>query len=245
MDSGDGKSKSRPQSFSVSTDIVDFIKGRNQHFSIIAIDLKELGMERIIASKSFNESDDGDTEHLDHLIEIILATTESIRNVGRFISDGDDANDRKVGILFADWKGEPVARKVKMKWRDDSEIAWLERHMELSRLFIFIGKSPGLIILGEPTHDREDLSETERHFPDISRLRGYVVPAGCGIKIKKGTWYDFPVGVGPDITVLDVRSLRRARGWKNPAPWNLGFTRFELVASFRTSHCDTPILDQS
>ena len=86
------------KSFSVSTDIVDFSEGRNQYVTRIS-GLKKLGMD---ALESSNESEDGDTEHVDHLIEIVLATKESTRNVGWFISDVDDAIDRKGGIPFAD-----------------------------------------------------------------------------------------------------------------------------------------------
>ncbi|KAL3804465.1 hypothetical protein HJC23_002504 [Cyclotella cryptica] len=213
----DGKNGSR-RSFSVSTDIVDFTGGRNQYVSRINSELKKLGMESTITSSNSNESEDGDTKPLDHSIEIVLATKENTRNVGWFISNGNDAIDRKIGIPLcgevseegdfaeADWKDEPLCRQSKIKWRDDTEIAWLERQVELTQGFILMGDSPGLVVLGEPTHDREDLSETERHFPDTSRLKGYIFPARCGIIIKKGSWHNFPVSVGPDITFLRLNA---------------------------------------
>ena len=125
----------------------------------------------------------------------------------------------------ADWKDQPVVRQAKISWKDDSEIAWLERHMEMTQGFILVGKSPGLMILGEPTHEREDLSETERKFPDISRLKGYLIPAGCGIILKKGTWHDFPVSVGPNVNIFVLNTAEvvdALMSMKEPGPMNFG-----------------------
>ena len=58
----DGKSRSRLQSFLVSTDIVHLSEGRNQDVTRMNNDLKKLGMEGIIALECSNESDVGATE---------------------------------------------------------------------------------------------------------------------------------------------------------------------------------------
>ena len=97
--------------------------------------------------------------------------------------------------------------------------------MEMTQGFILIGKSPGLMILGEPTHEREDLSENERKFPDVSRLRGYLIPAGCGIIIKKGTWHDFPVSIGPNVNVFVLNTAEVVEAlmkMKEPMPMDFG-----------------------
>lgn len=185
-----------------------------------------------------SESDNDDNDQpVDHYIEIVLATKENTANVGWLITDDEDSIDEQVQIPFydtvteggsfkeADWKDQPVVRQAKIRWRDDSEIAWMERHMEMTQGFLLVGKSPGLMILGEPTHDREDLTENERYFPDINRLRGYIVPAGCGIIIKKGVWHDFPVSVGPDLTVfiINTREVVEALiSMEEPAPMDFG-----------------------
>lgn len=67
-------------------------------------------------------------------------------------------------------KDQPCLRQAKIRWKNDSEIVWMERHMEMTQGFVLIGKSPGLFVLGEPTHDRADLSENERCCPDFSRM---------------------------------------------------------------------------
>lgn len=36
----------------------------------------------------------------------------------------------------------------------------------------------GLFVLGEPTHDREDLEEKQRALPDPNRVKAYIIPAG-------------------------------------------------------------------
>lgn len=58
--------------------------------------------------------------------------------------------------------------------------------MEMTQGFFVVGKQAGLFVLGEPTHDRADLSPEERERPDLSRVAAYIVPPGCGIIIKKG-----------------------------------------------------------
>ena len=45
-----------------------------------------------------------------------------------------------------------------------------------------------------------------RALPDLSRLEALILPPGCGIIIKKGTWHDFPVSCGPPITVFIINT---------------------------------------
>ena len=78
--------------------------------------------------------------------------------------------------------------------------------MEMTHGFLLIGKAPGLMILGKPTHDRDDLMDDEKASPDWSRTKGYIIPAGCGIIIKKGTWHEFPMSVGPKLTVFVINT---------------------------------------
>ena len=188
-------------------------------------------------TSSEDVSDHSEIEPVDHFVELVLATKENTKDVGWLITDGEDAVEAEINIPFydtvteggnfeeADWKDQPVVRQAKIKWRDDNGISWMERHMEMTQGFILVGESPGLMILGEPTHDREDLSENERCFPDIKRMKGYLIPAGCGMIIKKGTWHDFPLSVGPDVTVfiINTREVVEALGsMKEAAPMDFG-----------------------
>mmetsp|Transcript_23074 Transcript_23074/g.48755 ORF Transcript_23074/g.48755 Transcript_23074/m.48755 type:complete len:812 (+) Transcript_23074:2048-4483(+) len=175
--------------------------------------------------------------NMDHYVEIILATKENTRDVGWMISDDCNAIEEQISIPFyetvtegsnfkyADWKDQPVVRQAKIKWRPDNTISWMERHLEMTQGFIVVGKAPCLLILGEPTHDREDLNEDERRLPDISKIRGYIVPAGYGIIIKKGTWHDFPVSVGPEATVFVINTkevVEALASMKEPSPMDFG-----------------------
>ena len=61
----------------------------------------------------------------------------------------------------ADWKDSCCVRTSQIHWREDHSVTWLERHVEMTQGFILVGnrRHPGLFVLGEPTHDRDDLRE--------------------------------------------------------------------------------------
>ncbi|KAL9186068.1 hypothetical protein ACHAXT_005306 [Thalassiosira profunda] len=170
-------------------------------------------------------------------VELVLATKESTKGVGWLITDGEHANDVECSIPFydtvkeggnleeADWKDQPVVRQAKIGWRDDLTISWMERHMEMTQGFMLVGKAPGLMLLGEPTHDRDDLSEERRRWPDFRRVKGYIIPPGCGIIIRKGVWHDFPLSVGPELSVFIINTkevVEALMSMKEPAPMDFG-----------------------
>lgn len=132
-----------------------------------------------------------------HMIELVVATAENTREVGWFINDSSDIPEtERINIPFyshvtegamiekAAWD-DPVVRLAKIRWTDNFQVQWLERHMKTTQGFLMIGQHPGLLVLGEATEDREDLTEEERRYPDINRMKGYLIPPGCGIIIKK------------------------------------------------------------
>mmetsp|Transcript_33795 Transcript_33795/g.71052 ORF Transcript_33795/g.71052 Transcript_33795/m.71052 type:complete len:584 (-) Transcript_33795:82-1833(-) len=179
--------------------------------------------------------DDDDDD--DECIELVLATKDNTKHVGWLISDGEHAIGKEHSIPFydtvkeganfvgTDWKDQAVVRQAKIGWRDDLTISWMERHMQMTQGFLLIGKAPGLLVLGEPTHDRDDLTDDEKAWPDWSRTKGYILPAGCGIIIKKGTWHDFPVSVGPELTTFVINTkevIDALMSMKEPAPMDFG-----------------------
>merc|ERR550525_450233 len=103
-------------------------------------------------------------------------------------------------ISEATWKDQACVRTSQIHWREDHSATWLERHMEMTQGFIVLGKNPGLFVLGEPTHDREDLNEEQRALPDPNRVEAVIIPPGMGLILKKGTWHDFPVSCGPPVS---------------------------------------------
>lgn len=170
-------------------------------------------------------------------LELVVATKENTKDVGWLVTDGEHSIEEECKIPFyetvreganftdADWKDQPVVRQAKISWRDDMSISWMERHMEMTQGFMLVGKAPGLLILGEPTHDRQDLTEEERCTPDVTRMKGYIVQPGCGIIIKKGTWHDFPMSVGPELTVFIINTkevVDALTSMKEPAPMDFG-----------------------
>ncbi|KAL3804428.1 hypothetical protein HJC23_011356 [Cyclotella cryptica] len=171
-----------------------------------------------------------------HFIELVLATEESTKEVGWLIDDSVDFTTNRINIPFyshvtegaiidsAEWD-DPVVRMAKVKWSDSCRILWFERHMETTQGFMMVGQNPGLLILGEPTHDRHDLTEEERMLPDYNRVRGYIIPPGCGIIIKKGVWHDFPLSVGPELTIFTINTrqvVEALTSMKEPAPMDFG-----------------------
>jgi len=168
-------------------------------------------------------------------VELVLATRENTKNVGYFVDD--TVENPGLGIPFyktvieganyseATWKDQACVRTSQIHWRDDHSVTWLERHMEMTQGFVVIGKNPGLFVLGEPTHDREDLDEKHRAQPDPKKVKAFIIPAGCGIILKLGTWHDFPVSTGPPVSafILNTEEVVEAlASMPAPAPMNHG-----------------------
>lgn len=178
------------------------------------------------------------TSNDDDCIELVLATKDNTKDIGWLITDGEDSIEAECQIPFystvqegsnldgATWKDQAVVRQAKISWRDDTSISWMERHMEMTQGFMLVGgTAPCLFILGEPTHNRVDLTDEERSRPDFKNVKGYIIAPGCGIIIKKGTWHDFPVSVGPDVNVfiMNTREVVDAlTSMKEPAPMDFG-----------------------
>jgi ureidoglycolate lyase len=95
--------------------------------------------------------------------------------------------------------GRAVIRSARIH-RRSPEVTWLERHMNMTQLFIGLGDQPFAMVLGKPTHAR-GLS-----VPDLDDVRCFVVPPGHGIMLHEGTWHDFPLAVAGPVTVLTANS---------------------------------------
>ena len=168
-------------------------------------------------------------------LDLVIATRENTQNLGYFVDD--TVVNPGLGIPFyktvleganyehATWKDQACVRTSQIHWREDHSVSWLERHMEMTQGFILLGKNPGLFVLGEPTHDRDDLDEKARAKPDPERTKAYIIPAGMGLILKKGTWHDFPVSCGPPVSafILNTEEVVAAlASMPKPAPMNHG-----------------------
>jgi len=150
------------------------------------------------------------------MLDLVIATRENTAKLGYFVDD--TVVNPGLGIPYyktvieganyeeADWKDQACVRTSQIHWRDDHSVSWLERHLEMTQAFIVIGKNPGLFVLGEPTHDRDDLDEKHRALPDPKRVKAYIIPAGMGLILKKGTWHDFPVSCGPPLSAFIINT---------------------------------------
>jgi len=90
-----------------------------------------------------------------------------------------------------------VCRSAQISKREVSEVVWLERHVRMTQLFMGLGNSPYIMVLGKPT---------ENNLPDLSSVRAFLFPSGTGVILQKGTWHDFPMSAGPTVSVLTFNS---------------------------------------
>ena len=88
-----------------------------------------------------------------------------------------------------------------------------------------LGYNPSLAIFGEPTHERTDLDDTQRKLPDVSNIKAFIIPAGFGIIMYKGTWHDFPISCGPPTTVFLINTkevIEALSSLESPGPMDCG-----------------------
>lgn len=72
-----------------------------------------------------------------------------------------------------------TCRTAEIRMKSNRETIWLERHMYLTQIFIGIGgKESFLMVLGKPTHGRTDLTEEQRHLPDLNNAKAFIIPPG-------------------------------------------------------------------
>lgn len=142
-------------------------------------------------------------------IPIVDATRENISEYGLFI--GTDIPNDGLSIPFYKGSvqeghnlpfqctGSAVIRTARISKRAQ-EVTWLERHMDMTQLFIGLGDQPFAMVLGKPNH------EAGKDVPDLDTVKCFILPAGHGVMIHKGTWHDFPLCVKEPVTVLTANS---------------------------------------
>jgi len=142
-------------------------------------------------------------------VPVVDATAENLREYGVFI--GTDVPAPGLAIPFYKgsvteghnldfaYTGRAVIRTARIRKRSN-EITWLERHMNMTQLFVGLGEAPFVMVLGKPTHERG------MPVPDLDDVIGFRFPPAHGIMIHKGTWHDFPMACSAPVTVLTVNS---------------------------------------
>jgi ureidoglycolate lyase len=142
-------------------------------------------------------------------VPILEATRENVKDYGLFI--GTDVPNAGLKIPFYKGSveeghnlpfvctGNAVMRTARIS-RRPPEVLWLERHMDMTQLFIGLGDQPFAMVLGKPNH------ESGAKAPDLSEVKCFILPPGHGIMLHQGTWHDFPLCVKEPVTVLTANS---------------------------------------
>lgn len=140
-------------------------------------------------------------------VPVLNATRENVAEYGLMI--GTDVPNAGLAIPFYkgsvqeghnlpfECTGSAVIRTARIS-RRDPEVYWLERHINMTQLFIGLGDQPFAMVLGKPSPDSK--------VPDLSNVKAFIFPPGHGVMIHKGTWHDFPLCVKEPVTVLTANS---------------------------------------
>ncbi|MBX9879163.1 MAG: ureidoglycolate lyase [Candidatus Obscuribacterales bacterium] len=142
-------------------------------------------------------------------VPIIQATPENTKDFGLFI--GTEVPNAGLTIPFYkgsveegfnipfECQGSAVIRTARISKRS-GDVIWLERHVEMTQLFIGLGDQPFAMVLGKPNHEQKG------EVPELKEVKCFVFPAGHGIMLWKGTWHDFPLCVKEPVTCMTANS---------------------------------------
>lgn len=159
-------------------------------------------------------------------LPIFDATRENTKDYGLFI--GLDVPNSGLSIPFYKgsveeghnipfvYRGEAVIRTARIHPRA-AEVDWLERHMNMTQLFIGLGDAPFAMILGKPSQPGR--------LPNLEDVACFRFPAGHGIMLHLGTWHDFPLAIDRPVTCLTANSdevVKALASVKEPAEMDFG-----------------------
>lgn len=142
-------------------------------------------------------------------VPVVDATPENVKDYGLFI--GSEVPNAGLSVPFYRgsvieghnldfaYTGRAVIRTAQIHKRSN-EVTWLERHLNMTQLFVGLGDAAFVLVLGKPTHERR------MAVPDLSDVVGFRFRAGHGIMIHRGTWHDFPMAWSVPVTVLTANS---------------------------------------
>ena len=101
--------------------------------------------------------------------------------------------------LDFEYTGRAVVRTARISHRSP-EITWLERHLNMTQIFVGVGSTPFAMVLGKPNQGSGE------NIPRLEDVRAFRIPAGQGVMIYLGTWHDFPMSIGDPVTVMTMNS---------------------------------------
>lgn len=97
------------------------------------------------------------------------------------------------------YTGKAVVRTARISHRSP-KITWLERHLNMTQIFVGLGTAPFAMVLGKPNQ------ESGQNIPRLEDVCAFRIPAGHGAMIHAGTWHDFPMAIVDPVTVLTMNS---------------------------------------
>lgn len=142
-------------------------------------------------------------------VQLLDATPENLAEYGVMI--GEAVHRPGLSIPFYkgsveegqnldfEYTGRAVVRTARISPRS-SEVTWLERHLNMTQIFVGLGSIPFAMVLGKPNQGSGE------NIPRLEDVRVFRIPAGQGVMIHAGTWHDFPMSIGDPVTVMTMNS---------------------------------------
>jgi ureidoglycolate lyase len=141
-------------------------------------------------------------------VPVVDATPESVTPFGILVHDTVTAGmdipyyrGRVIegGDLGFQYNGRACLRTAQIL-PGDTTVAWLERHQQLTQLFVGLGGNEFAMVLAPPNHD------VGADLPDLSAAVTLRFPPGSALLLHLGTWHDFPLATGGPVTLLVANS---------------------------------------
>lgn len=142
-------------------------------------------------------------------VPLTPATRENVAEYGLYI--GPEVPNSGLTIPFYkgevqegynfdfEYTGKAVIRSARIMQRNP-QLKWLERHMNMTQLFVPLGTAGYIMVLAPPNH------QEGKNVPDLDKVKAFVFQPGVGLMLHKGTWHDFPYPLDEDVTMLTANS---------------------------------------
>ncbi len=144
-----------------------------------------------------------------HYVPLIKATPENTAEFGLYL--GSEVPESGLSIPFYrgsvqeghnfkfQYRDHAVIRSAKIMERNP-QLDWLERHLNLTQLFVPLGTKGYILVLAPPNQDEG------KQVPDLDKVVAFLFEPGVGFMMHLGTWHDFPFAAEDEVTVMTANS---------------------------------------
>eukprot|EP00438_Fugacium_kawagutii_P025302 Skav210356 [mRNA] locus=scaffold1491:100297:105801:+ [translate_table: standard] len=160
-------------------------------------------------------------------LDLVVATRDNTAKLGYFVDD--TVVNPGLGIPFYKTVLEG-ANYEEADWKDRASAPLLATLLKLRRDSDPLAK--GCAICASHC---ADLDEKHRKLPDPKRTKAYIIPAGMGLILRKGTWHDFPVSCGPPVSAFILNTEEVATALANRGQAKMSQAKLEAVESWGES----------